>query len=99
MKSAYELAMERLQAEQGNGPALTDAQRDEIAELEAKHKSAVAEAEIMMQQKVVEAQMKQDFGALATLSEHHAQDVARLDRKLEEDRKRVWDAAGSNDSA
>ena len=33
MKSAYELAMERLQAEQGNGPALTDAQRDEIAKL------------------------------------------------------------------
>ena len=97
MKSAYELAMERLQASQGSEPELTDAQREEIADLEAKHKSAVAEAEIMMQTKLVEAQAKQDYEALVSLSENHAQEVARLDRKLEEDRQRVWDAAGSND--
>ena len=93
MKNAYELAIERLQAEQGIEPELTDAQREEIADMEAKYKSAVAECEIMMQQRVVEAQTKQDFGALTALSENHAQDLARLERKLEDDRKRVWDAA------
>jgi len=50
MKSAYELAMERLNASGGESRALSDAQKTEIADIEKKAKAKIAELEIMHKQ-------------------------------------------------
>ncbi len=56
MKSAYELAMERLaKSDPDKGRALTPAQKARLAELDAIYKGKVAEREIFLRQKLGEA--------------------------------------------
>lgn len=53
MKSAYELAMEKLGDEKFQ--QLSDEQKNEIAEIERKYQSKIAEAEVMSQDKIKKA--------------------------------------------
>jgi len=54
MKSALELAMEKLNARQSedSGAALTDAQRQEIGDLRKQYEAKIAEKEIMLQSEI-----------------------------------------------
>ena len=54
MKSALELAMEKLKARQSEESpvALTDAQRQEISDLRKQYDAKIAEKEIMMQSEI-----------------------------------------------
>jgi hypothetical protein len=60
MKSAYELAMERL-IKQSPEVKLTAAQKSRIAELDSKYKARVAEREIALKGAVAAAAAKGDF--------------------------------------
>ncbi len=85
LKSAYELAMERLEKkdrEDGieNRP-LTDAQRERIAELRRDTKARLAEVEILVAGKRAEA--AGDPGKLAEVEEHYRIDRRRLEDGLE----------------
>ncbi|ANM32138.1 hypothetical protein ABI59_07625 [Acidobacteria bacterium Mor1] len=85
MKSAYELAMERLEKkdrEDGieNRP-LTDAQREQIAELRQDTKAKLAEVEILVAGKRAEA--AGDPAKLAEVEEHYRIDRRRLEDGLE----------------
>ena len=79
MKSAYELAMERLRkkdAEEGRADTpLTDAQRAAIADARSLYASRIAEAEILHRSKLAATF---DPGELAEIEEHHRRDVARI---------------------
>ena len=55
MKTAYELAMEKLQDE-APVPKLTDEQKAEIAELDNLYQSKLAEREVFLGGKIAEAQ-------------------------------------------
>lgn len=52
MKSALELALEKLNAKKTGEPALTDAQRQEIADLRKQYEAKIAEKEIMLQSEI-----------------------------------------------
>ncbi len=85
LKSAYELAMERLERkdrEAGieNRP-LTDAQRERIAELRRETKARLAEVEIMVKEK--RASAAGDPAKLAEVEEHYRIDRRRLEDDLE----------------
>ena len=54
MKSAYELAMERLN-KQSPPVKLTERQKREIAELESKYKAKIAEREIALEAQITAA--------------------------------------------
>ena len=54
MKSAYELAMEKLQKESPD-IKLTDEQRAELAELDKKYQAKIAEREVFLEGKIAEA--------------------------------------------
>lgn len=75
MKSAYELAMERLNK---SAPAvkLTEAQKKELAELDSKYAARIAEREIGLKDKIAQ------FQAAGELEQ-----VAELERQLVGERK------------
>jgi hypothetical protein len=79
MKSAYELAMERLRKkdeEEGRVETpLTDAQRAAIAEARSLYSARIAEAEILHKSKIAGVF---DPAQLEELAENHRRDIARI---------------------
>ena len=89
MKSAYELAMERLQR-QAPGKVLTEAQKAELADLESLYKSKVAQLEIQMGDDIQAAQsQEEDFAKVDELRDRLAQQRARIEAEKEEKRRRI----------
>jgi hypothetical protein len=92
MKSAYELAMERLRkkdADEGRVETpLTDEQRAAIADARSLYASKVAEAEILYKSKLMSVF---DPAERAELDENHRRDLARIkadeEKKIEELRR------------
>jgi len=86
LKSAYELAMERLRAEdEATGVEaprpLTQKQKDKIAQLRQENRAKLAELEIMHAEKLAEAGAEP--AKIQELEEHHQIDRERLASALE----------------
>jgi hypothetical protein len=90
-KSAYELAMERLTAQdraKGIGSrALTEEQKKKIADLRQKAKANLAELEILREKSIAEA--LGDPEKRAQIDEHYAIDRGRIESRLEDDVARI----------
>jgi len=88
MKSAYELAMERLEK---SAPTvkLTDAQRAEIAELESVYKAKIAERELIRADEIAKARAKGEFGEAETMQVQWQSELRRLQAECEEKKERV----------
>ena len=86
MKSAYELAMERLEKRDGKGVALSAAQKKAIAEIDEKARAAVAELEILLKPQIAAAALE-DPAKAAGLEEtlRRGIDKARRDADDEKD--------------
>ena len=91
MKSAYELAMERLQANSPSVP-LTDEQRAKIAELDSAYQAKIAEKEIFLKGQMAKAMEKGDLEALASLEKQLSVDRAALQSELEEKKGEIRSA-------
>jgi hypothetical protein len=87
LKSAYELAMERLEAKGGAHKPLTDEQKKAIAEAEQKGKAQIAEIEIMVQQEVAKA--AGDPEKLKEVEDRKQQDIAKVREKTEEAKEQI----------
>ena len=91
MKSAYELAMERL-SKQTPTVKLTDAQKKEISELESLYVSKIAERELATKREMDEAADKSDFETMLKADQRLAADkkkfLAELEAKKEAVRQR-----------
>jgi hypothetical protein len=91
MKSAYELAMERM--EKANGPSrkLDDGQKAAIADIETKCQAKIAELKLSFDARLA---------AVTTYEEHEAvqqemrQRIAEVEERMEHDKNAVWDQAG-----
>ena len=85
LKSAYELAMERLReqdrAEGIESKPLTQEQKDKIAERRAAHKAELARLEIMRKKELAGA--AGDPTAMAEIEEHFRRDRSRAESSLE----------------
>jgi ribosome-associated translation inhibitor RaiA len=88
MKSAYELAMERLE-KQSPTAKLTDAQKAEITEQESLFKAKKAEKELFLQGEIAKAEAKGDYEAIGQLQQQLARELRRLDEDLEEKKEKV----------
>jgi hypothetical protein len=88
MKSAYELAMERLNK---SAPTvkLTDAQKREIADLESRYKAKLAERELGLQDELNAAAAKMDIDAMAQAEERLVIERKKLQAELEERKEAV----------
>src|SRR5258706_6754052 len=83
MKSAYELAMERLE-KKAPTKKLTDKQKASIAEINSLYGSRIAERETFLQGEIVKEKMKGDLAAVAQIQDQLAREVRRLHVELEE---------------
>ena len=88
MKSAYEIAMEKLQKESPD-PKLTDEQRAELAELDNKYQAKIAEREVFLEGKIAEAQVEGDFEALEQLKKELSSERKTLQAELDEKKDAV----------
>ena len=98
MKSAYELAMERLNAESPNENApLTEEQKDELADLDNKYNAKVAERKIAHEKRIAEANATGDFQDLAKAQEELRIDLDHIesDRETAKDRVRTGQQRGA----
>jgi len=86
MKTAYELAMERLN-KSGPGVKLSAAQKKELAELDAKYAAKVAEREIALNGEI--AQAAGDFKKAQGLREQLIAERRKLQAELEEKKEAV----------
>ena len=83
MKTAYELAMEKLQDE-APVPKLGDKQKAEIAELDNLYQSKRAEREVFLGGKIAEAEAAGEFEALEQLQRELTSDKKSIASELEE---------------
>jgi hypothetical protein len=94
VKSAYELAMERLRASDGDAPKLTDKQKRELADIDARYKAKAAEREIFLQGKLAAAESSGDAQGIEDLRKQLASERARLEEEREDEKERVRRRSG-----
>jgi hypothetical protein len=90
MKSAFELAMERLQKEDPDGGvSLTEEQKAELADIDQKYKAKIAEREVFLQGKLQEARLSQDVEGVGQLEAQLRNERIRLEEERESKKNRV----------
>ena len=82
MKSAYELAMERLQ-KASPSLSLTDEQKKELAELDSKCRAKIAEKELFLKEQIRKAQIEGKVEDVESLQKQLTSDVQRLQDECE----------------
>ena len=93
MKTAYELAMERL-SKSSPTTKLTEQQKKEIAELESIYKAKVADREIFVKGEIAKAVDKGDGEAIEQLEKQLVSDRKTLRAELEEKKEKARQARG-----
>lgn len=92
MKSAYELAMERLRAQDpsaGSSRPLTSDQKQRLAALDTRYQAKIAEREIFLQKQLAQARQQGDGEAFAQLERQLRDERARLREELEAEKEKV----------
>lgn len=88
MKSAYELAMERLN-KQSPQVKLTDAKRKELAELDSVYAAKIAERELHFKEEIGKAEMSGDFEAADQARQQLSAERKKLQGDLEDKKEAV----------
>ena len=88
MKSAYELAMERLNK---NAPTkkMSEIQKKELAEWDSKYAAKIAEREIALKDEIAKTGAAGDFEKVEKLREHWIAERKKLQVELEEKKEQV----------
>ena len=82
MKSAYELAMERLQ-KSAPTVTLTEEQKAQIAEVDSTFKARIAERELFLKSEIAKAESSEKLDEVESLQKQLAIDVRRLQEESE----------------
>gem|GEM_PF-67080 len=88
MKSAYELAMERLQKDAPSIP-LNAEQRAQIAEIDSLYTAKIAEKELLLKSEIAQEQAKGKFDQVEQLQKQLASELRRLNEEREEKKEKV----------
>ena len=88
MKSAYELAMERLE-KQSPTAHVTEEQKQEIAEIESTYKARIAEKELFLSGEIKKARMAGQPDEAAKIERQRASEINRLNEDCEAKKEKV----------
>jgi hypothetical protein len=88
MKSAYELAMERLQ-QTSPSLSLTDEQKKELAELDSKYQAKIAEKELFLNEQIRKAQAEGKVEEIDSLQKQLVSEVRRLQEECETKKEKL----------
>lgn len=88
MKSAYELAMERLAKDQ---PilTLTDDQKKELAEIDSQFKARIAEKELFLKGEIAKAQATGKLEEIESLRKQLTSEIKRLQEDCESKKEKL----------
>lgn len=89
MKSAYELAMERLAKSDPSSRPLTAEQKQRLAEIDRVFQGKIAEREIFLRQQLDAALAKQEFDEADKVRQQMANEKARLEEERDDEKERV----------
>ena len=90
MKTAYELAMERL-GQSAPVAKLTAAQKRQLAELDSNYAAKVAEREISLQDGIAKAASAGEFEKVEQLQQQLTQERKAIQAELEDKKERIRD--------
>lgn len=94
MKSAYELAMERLNAaEPSRAKPLSAEQKTALAGIDARYKAKIAEREIFLRKALKEAREQGDSDEVEKVRKQMTNERARLEEEREAEKERVRSGA------
>ena len=88
MKSAYELAMERLE-KQSPTHKLSEQQKTEIAEIDSVTRSKIAEREVFLRGEIEKARATGNEGEVEELEQQLSRDLRRLQEDGEEKKEKI----------
>jgi hypothetical protein len=90
MKSAYELAMERLKASDPDaGPPLTADQKAQLAEIDRVYRGRIAEREIFLQKLLNDAVAAGNAEEAGKITQQLTNEKARLGEEKEDEKNKV----------
>ena len=88
MKSAYELAMERLQ-KASPSLSLSEEQKKELAELDSKYRAKIAEKELFLKEQIRKAQIEGKIEDIESLQKQLTSDVQRIQLDCEAKKEKL----------
>jgi hypothetical protein len=88
MKTAYELAMERLQ-KSAPTKKLSETQKKELAELDSKYAAKTAEREIALADEISQTRVAGDMEKVGKLQEQWVAERRKLQSELEEKKEQI----------
>jgi hypothetical protein len=88
MKSAYELAMERM-GDDGENKPLTDEQKEKIADIDSKYRAKIAERKIFLEKSLSEAIEQHNHEEADIIRRQLAEEIAGLEAKSEADKEKI----------
>ncbi|PYJ20204.1 MAG: hypothetical protein DME99_10595 [Verrucomicrobia bacterium] len=88
MKSAYELAMERLE-KASPSISLTEEQKKEIAEVDSVYRAKIAEKELFLKNEIRKAQTASKFEEAESLEKQLASEIRRLQEDCEAKKEKL----------
>ncbi len=88
MKSAYELAMERLE-KQSPAAKLTPKQKAALAEIDTLYRAKIAEREVFLKGQIEKAQAAQNFKEMLELDEELGRELRRLHQECEAKKEKL----------
>ncbi len=89
MKSAYELAMERLQQEHPDTKPLTAEMKQRLAEIDEKFKAKIAEREVFLSQQLSDALSKGEMQEADAIRKQISSEKTRLEEEREHQKDKV----------
>lgn len=89
MKSAYEIAMEKLNATSGPVKSLSDKQKERVAEIDKSYDAKIAEAKLAYDEKLVAATLAEQ----PEIQQELASEIVRFEEKREKEKEEVWNEA------
>lgn len=89
VKSAYEIALERLEKEHGPVQTLSDDQRRKIAEIDKRYDSQIAEERLKLDGRLSQATSAEEVEQIRAES---AENITSLEAKREKEKEAVWNA-------
>jgi hypothetical protein len=92
MKTAFELAMERLN-KSAPTKKLTDEQKRQLAELDAIYSAKIAERELMLNAELVKAEDSGDYEAIEQLRKQLASERRKFESEREEKKEAIRQSA------
>ncbi len=89
MKTAYELAMERLRSEEPDHAPISESQKERLTEVETRFKAKMAERDIHLRGQLQTARNHGDLKAISKIESQIRAERDRLSREMEAEKEKI----------